>query len=414
MKRISFVILHLFLFYSAFAGKYDGDSTTLNSISISSEYFFGSNSLTDDLVSTYFKRGFISNEMKDVVSKNLSNSNRFGVGFNYALSFRHKTDSLFGLRHSYYQIGFRDVYHIDSKFSKDMFELYFRGNKNYAGKTASLNDFEFNQIFYQQLSFMFGHTFKNGLNKYEFTTGISFNKGYELLLIQAPTAGIFTQESGEYLDLNANLSIQKNDSAKDGKLAFNGFGGSIDFSFKWTDRKKRDLEFSMTNLGFIGWNKKTTSIEADTSFRFEGVDITQLFDFTDSVSSTINFDSTLVEPYLTSRSKKAHSTSLPALVKLTYTIPIDKYHIRMETGIGNLFFTKSLPIIWQNYQYKLNQSHSFGLKLSYGGYSGFNIGLNYELKLSGWKFQLRSDQVNGLLLKNGTAQGAFVSLAKYF
>ena len=86
----------------------------------------------------------------------------------------------------------------------------------------------------------------------------------------------------------------------------------------------------------------------------------------------------------------------------------------IETGVGYLFFANCKPMIWQTYQYKLNPSHSFGLSLRVGGYSGANLGLNYELKLNGWKLQVRSDQLEGFINKNASAQGAFVSLAKYF
>ena len=95
--------------------------------------------------------GFITNEMKDAVSSKLKSKNQFGAGFRYEFSYRHRPDSMFGLENSYYQVGFRDIYHLDSRFNKDVFELYFRGNKNFAGKSADLGNFEFKQLFYQQL-----------------------------------------------------------------------------------------------------------------------------------------------------------------------------------------------------------------------------------------------------------------------
>ena len=414
MKRIVFSLLSIFIFQYALAGKYDGDSTVSNSISINTEYNLGSNAMTIDLITTYFQNGFIDEKMKDVVSDKLTSSNHFGAEFRYELNYRRKPDSLFGLKNSFYQIGLRDVYHFDGKFSPDVFELFFRGNKNYAGKKADLSDFEFKLLFYQQMYLMFGHSFKTGERTFGYTVGLNFNKGQQFSLIKARKASMYTSETGEYLDLNAEMEIRSNDSLKDDKLAFNGMGGSIDFSFKFTDKKKRDLELSVQNFGIIAWNNKSNYISADTSYRFEGVDISELFDFKDSVTNTISIDSSLTEPYLTHRSKESYTTMLPALVKLSYSIPLAKNKVVIETGIGYLLFANSKPMAWQNYQYNFNRSNSIGLSVRYGGYSGLGVGMNYELKFSGWKLQLRSDQITGFILKDETASGASVSLTRYF
>jgi len=432
VKRILFAIISILFSQAVFAYEHQPDTSKADStrsgsywsddlsnyikskVTIESEYFFGSNALTIDLASTYFMNGFINNGMKDVVSRKLDGSNRFGAGFKYEFSYRHQPDSLFGLSNSFYQIGFRDVFHLDSKFNNDVFELYFRGNKKYAGKTADIGNFEFNQLFYQQIYFMFGHSFIRSGNKFEYSIGLNFNKGHKLLIIEATDASIYTQEDGEYLDLDASLEIHRNDSAKNEKLAFNGIGGSIDFNFKWTDKKNRSLEFKTQNLGMIAWNNQSAFIEADTAFKFEGVDISELFDFSDSVTNSISLDSSLVEPYLTKRIKKEHTTPLPALIQFKYSIPIEKYKTIASTEVGYLLFANCKPYVRQSFQYKINYVHSIGLSLSYGGYSNFDVGLNYELKFKSYKFKLKSDAITGFFMKDATSQGAFVSLSKSF
>ncbi len=438
MKRIYLILLLSVLSLISFAERPVSDSlrtdstggcnaipdiirSEKNAVTFQSEYFFGSNALTIDLASTYFNNGFINDGMKDVVSGKLKTSNNFGAGFNYELNYRRSPDSLFGTKFSYYQVGFRDVYHLDARFNRDVFELYFRGNKKYAGQTADIGDFEFKQLFYQQLYFTFGHQVMNNgdyisfdKDRFEYSVGLSFNKGHKLLTIEAIDASLFTQQDGEYLDLDADLEIHTNDSAKNDKIAFNGIGGSIDLYFKWTDKKCRQLEFTAKNLGLIAWNNQSSYVAADTSFRFEGVDISDLFDFTDSVTNTISLDSSLVEPYLTNRTKKSHNTLLPALIKLKYSLPVKKIKTIMSTEVGYLLYANCKPYIRQTFQYRINSVHSVGLSLSYGGYSNFNVGLNYELRLKNWNFQLKSDAITGYFMKDATSQGAFVSLSKYF
>lgn len=422
MKRILFILLSTLFSQTLFAFDQLPDSVSLisqevkkkSTFNFETEYFFGSNGLTVDLASTYFRNGFINDEMKDVVSNKLKTSNRFGAGFKYEISYRYHPDSIFGLANSFYQIGHRDIFHLDARFSKDVFDIYFRGNKMFAGKTADLSNFEFKQIFYQQFYFMFGHSYMKGNNQFEYSVGLVFNKGHKLLTIESDEASVFTPESGEYLDLNADIEIHRNDSSKNDKIAFNGLGGSIDLSIKWTDKKNRVLEINAQNLGMISWNNQSSFVTADTAFRFEGVDISELFDFSDSVTNTISLDSSLVEPYLTNRTKKSHTTYLPALLKASYSIPVEKIKTVIETEVGYLLFANCKPYIKQNYQYKINSVHYAGLSVGYGGYSNFNIGLNYELKLNTWKLQLKSDAITGYFLKDATSQGAFVSLSKSF
>src|SRR4051812_15206091 len=68
-------------------------------------------------------------QKKDAVSKQLENINRFGSGFKSSVLYTRYNDTVFGLPQSGYSISISDVNLQDCQFSKDVFELYFRGNK---------------------------------------------------------------------------------------------------------------------------------------------------------------------------------------------------------------------------------------------------------------------------------------------
>ncbi|MBL0104031.1 MAG: hypothetical protein IPP51_09940 [Bacteroidetes bacterium] len=413
MKRI-FSLLSLFLILSfAASSKSYSDSTAVNFIGINTEYFFGSNALTNELGSTYFRNSFITDDMKDQVSPKLKDKNYFGAGFSAGVQYKHKPDSMFGLRHVWYEVNFSNNYHFSSDFSKDVFEVYFRGNKNYAKKTADLSDFLFRQLNYQQATFTFGHWFRHETNIIEWWGGFGINKGQKYLLIEAPRATVFTSEFGDYIDLDANLHIHRSDSVKNNITDVNGLGGTMQFGFKWTDSKKRLLRVQASNIGFISWNSKSSFVTADTAFRFEGVDISELFNFADTVESSINLDSSLVQPYLKNRTYLAETTWLPATIQVSYSIPVKKKWT-METGLSQTFNAESKLLIYQLHTYTITSNHTAALKLRYGGYSGFHIGLSYQYSRQGWRLRIGSDYVDALFLKNGRAQGAFVSLGKYF
>ena len=120
---------------------------------IDADYSFSSDAITNRLAKEYFRNGFISNSMKDDVSKNLFSSNKFAGEFNSSITIGQNLDTIFGLLKgsSFIRLSNRSFVH--SNFSEDLFELYFRGNKNYADKIADLGPFLLKSFTYQQFSY---------------------------------------------------------------------------------------------------------------------------------------------------------------------------------------------------------------------------------------------------------------------
>ena len=135
------------------------DSTHKNSVNLSNEYFFASSAITNEFALRYFQNGFIDDEMKLRVSKNFEDQNRFGAEFNTQIKYSSLNKNLFSLPNSFYSISLSNRYHVNSNFTPGAFELYFRGNKELRNTTVELSDFKYNQVFYQQLNFTFGHKY---------------------------------------------------------------------------------------------------------------------------------------------------------------------------------------------------------------------------------------------------------------
>ena len=392
------------------------DSSFHHSIGFTTEYFLASNAITNRFAIAYYKGEFIDENRKNSVSKNLNQHNRIGAGFNTQLKYTNHNKTIFNLSNSFYSISLNNRYHINSTFKKDVFELYFRGNKSYANKTADLGMFSFNQVFYQQLNLTFGHNYSINENGFGYKFGLSLNKGQKLYTIFASRALLFTEKNGEYLDLNTDIKIHQSDSSKKFITDWNGTGSSADFTYFWKDKKKNKLSLSANNFGFINWNKNTAHIDVDTSFRYEGIDVSDLFQFSDSLKKTVSLDSSLVEPYLSVREKNNHITPLPALLSLSYQYILKPGKMDLTAEINYLFFAGYSIHESLNFSYTLNNTHCLSLKASYGGYSGFQAGLAYSTSLiKNWVFTFQSDYLSSLLnSENGNAQGAFISLTSYF
>ncbi len=416
MKRILLISLFIIPLQSlASEWIFDRDSTFHSSVNISSDYYFASDAITNEFALAYYQNEFIDNLKKDNVTENLSSLNRFGTEFQAQLKYASQNRTVFGLANSFFSVSLNNRYHINSKFSYDAFQMYFRGNAAYRNKSADLGDFIYNQVYYQQVNFTFGHKFRRGENKFGFAAGLNYNNGQKLYEIKAERATIFTDDQGKYLDLDADIEIHQSDSSADALSSFNGAGCSADLYWYWTNRKNNTLKISATNFGFINWNDQTAFIKADTSFRFNGVDVSDLFLLSDSVKETISLDSSLVEPYLSVREKKSYFYLLPANVNISYQYMLP-HGINLEGSLEYLFFAGSTLRESLAITYEINGKTNVSLKTSYGGYAGFNAGLAFSsFFLKRWRITVQSDYLSSMINpKNGNAQGAFVSLTAYF
>jgi Family of unknown function (DUF5723) len=416
VKKILFLsILSFHLKAHASDWIFDRDSTFHNSLTISSDYYFASNAITNQFALAYFRNEFIDNVKKDNVTDHLSSLNRFGTEFLAQIKYSSTNKTIFNLPNSFFSVSLNSRYHVNSEFKYDAFQLYFRGNSAYRNKTADLGSFVYNQVYYQQVNFTFGHKFKRDENKFGFAAGLNYNNGQKLYVIDAERATIFTDDQGKYLDLDANIEIHQSDSSNDELSSFNGAGCSADLYWFWTNKKNNTLKISATNFGFISWNSETAFIKADTALRFNGVDVSNLFLLSDSVKEVISLDSSLVEPYLSEREKKNYFYLLPANLSLSYQYQL-QHGINLEGSVEYLFFAGSTLRESLTISYEFNSKSNVSLIASNGGYTGFNAGLAFTtFFLNRWRFTAQSDYLTGMFNSSqGIAQGAFVSLTAYF
>lgn len=375
-------------------------------------YTFASNAVTNSFASDYYRGIFITNNRKDEVSKNLESFNRFGLMMSSRAAYSVGFDSLFGLKNSWLTFSVSDQFFLSSAFKKDVFELYFRGNKNYESKTADLSGFSLNQFRYQQFSAGFGHQFVREHQHFSFYAGLSFTKGIDLLTISADEAGLFTAEDGSELALNAELELQRSDSSRRTWTSWNGTGMGMDLRFNWTDSSNNQFSVAINNLGFITWNEQSTFVRSDTSFTFTGVDVSELFDFADSVRSEINPDSSLFEPYLRERKEKQISTLMPGQFVVSYTGQLTSKFI-LNIRADHFWRANYLPSVMISPGFRL-PNHTFWLTSRFGGYGKFFAGFAYQFHANTWDIGIRSEYLSGYLMSKGRGQGASFFLSKAF
>lgn len=391
------------------------DSLHTSRIRLNAGYLFASDAITNQIAQTYFLAGFISEGMKDEVSKQLFQNNRFGGDAGYSLNYKNKIKSFFGKTGFSWFADISDQNHLHSTFTKDAFELYFRGNAAYSGKQANLGPFDFSLIHYQQLNLGLQKEFRTGKSFIQFELGLSYNKGQKFQSIHSNRAELYTSVDGEYLDIDFDIALRGSDSVSNDIGRFNGNGGSINFALNIISEQKNEFSFRVHNFGFIQFNNQSYVVPADSNFRFEGIDASSLFNFSDTISTPVSSDSSFVQSFLSDRKKENYFYKLPAQISISYRKQMPDEITSLTIGLDHTIFSSYLPHGWFRADRLIHKRHQAGIILGYGGYTLWQAGLSYSLNFcKSWIFTIQSPVLSGWLnRKSGRAQGAFVSLSKY-
>jgi hypothetical protein len=378
-------------------------------------YFFGSDVITNEFASSYYLGKYIDDDLKDDVTKNLSSMNRFGGQASWDVSLTFHPDTGNNKVEAY--VAFRNRVHSSSGFSKDFFEIFFRGNKMFEGETADLSDFSFQQFTYRQFVFGLANEFRiRDKGKLYLGADIAINRGISFLDISTKKATLYTSDGGEFLYADLNASIYTDDSSSQHPSKLDGSGYSGDFYLEY-ETENNLLSFSVENYGSIHWNKWSTAINIDSSFSFEGIEVKDLFDIVDSVRfKGINVDSMVYDNYVRNREQRRVTTMLPMKISGMYTVYFCNHNLSATVGMDVLLHANSMNRYYAGAAYKFNRSNQIGINFAYGGYTTFHSGLGYTHWFP-WniKLELGSHYLYPMITyKSGKSQGAYLSLSKSF
>lgn len=391
------------------------DSTQKFQVGIYGNYFFASDAITNKFASEYFLGSFLEDELKNEISKNLSSQNVFAGEANAEASLLFHPDSSNKKVEGF--IGYRTHQHSDARFTKDFFDLFFRGNKIFAGKTADLGDFFFQSYSYRQFVFGIGNEFRiSKTNKLFVAADIAINQGIKFLQVEGRSSSLYTDTGGEFIDADLHATITTDDSAAThpSKLDGTGYSGDVYIEYETANSM---LSFSAENFGSIHWNKWSTKVMLDSTFRFEGVNVRDLFDLGDSIQVANGaLDSIFYKSYVSNRQENRVVTRLPMKISGAYTLYFNERKLAARLGIDVLLNTYASMRYHGGIDWWLSRSNRIGIVAATGGYTDFHAGLNY-LHLFPWhlKLEIGSSYLYPMAaFDSGKSQGAYLSLSKSF
>ncbi len=414
--RRGLLVFVFILFASGVSAQFNNDFLYYikygRSVSLHGEYDFNSTAMQNSFVARFIRGGHLDSVTTDNVSKNLTAANRAGGWYAAGVT------AFWGLKNKkkyMFLTGLKQVEFFNSTFSDDFFSLVFYGNKMFQGKTANIGGTTINHFKFQEIKL--GLIWDNIDTTARIGFSVSYLKGQNLFQVNTGTSSVYTAADASEIYLNMHGSFTSSDTAKNkqGLAAFNGHGASAEFFADMPYNGKlgqSKFYISVNNLGFIQWNSKTLNLNCDTNYVYNGVQVDNLFQISDSAIKNLSKDS-LAQNFIVSTLARK-STNLPTSFLLMHTIKFSRL-FSLTNGFRHMFQGNYKPYIFAEGQFNITKDLATTLHVGIGGYGKMCYGLTVEYNLANWYLRVGSNALQGYLMPKQTmGQGLFFSVSKKF
>ena len=380
------------------------------SVGLDGNYQIASDAVTVEFQNTFLNNGFIDSEMKDASFSNMDDravqAAGFNTGFTFSKSRKDKpNDSWFAAA--------RHRGHHDTEFTKDLFGLYFYGNKPYAGETADMSDMSYRTITWQQFQFGISRRLQRDSSYWQLTGAASFLNGQEYTDFTTGRGTFYTHPDAEYIEMDLYMESRQSDSSDYSFGSSNGIGASFDLMATYSHKESHYITFGVKDAGIIAWNSSSFTYTVDTLYRFEGAVSQGFFDslFFD-VSSEEDFVNSFVQEYKSG----GFTTVLPIWVGAEFGKKFMGSRLTGFIAVDYLINSNYTPHFKLGGEYKFNKNIVAGTAFHTGGYARFGWELYGGFDLTGSLILTAGTHYLGGFISPGssTAQGAVLGLKKLF
>lgn len=310
---------------------------------------------------------FIDEELKQNANSSLNaTKNKFGAELkgNAAVLYRSKSHKYaYGLHY-----GMRSIY--AGTYPGDAFRLVFDGNIPFENREADLSNTRLQFLSWQSLGFEFRRYFSN----LELGLRISAIHGISSSRLKLHHGGLFTANGGEYLELNYAGNLFSSSTFSNRLSAKPSPGAGLGFSLK-TKSGKFPLLIEVDDLGIIQWNNDSKFYESDSTFRFRGILIPDLFSINDS---TLMLGDSLQKVLDRIEKQDIRNQFTPAIVSFRTGYQISSKSL-LQLSVSHRFISSYLPLIRLGWSQSFGKTSGITLWLGYGGYGRLNSALEVTL-----------------------------------
>ncbi len=363
------------------------DTTSSMIVSTYGSAFYQSQGISNDFSNKFLVGGFIDDELKEKVERQLTDQgNRLGIGFSAGFQFYDFRDTIFNNADWGFSLNLEHHALFNSSFTRDLFHAAFVGNADRVGASMQLGPTSFNQIVFQE----FGASLVYKPTGCEF--GISAIKGQSHLAMNATNMVLTTASDVSEITLDAQLNLQQVGDGNVNLATMNGAGvatnatyyipirvnntapASLDGKSKKSSIGK--LRLAVDNLGFIAWTRVPQTYSVDSSYRFSGYEVENLFD---ADYNNVFDEQELKDSILPTAKEGTYYTMLPTLVSVSF-IPENRGNRKLLgiAGAQYLFNANYRPLVYGGMTYAINEKLTSSIIGIVGGYGEITTGLRIK------------------------------------
>lgn len=340
--------------------------------------------------------GYLDDARIDKTFEKLHEYTYGGAGMAAGISLYSIAGRVLGLDDLGLHVRAAHVVDLHGSMRKSAFDLAFRGNAHLEGQRADAG------LFYQQTAFQ-----KYGIGVFSRSSmsevSLSFVNGQSFERLFAKKAEFTTYEGVDSLKLDYNATYMRSDTSTRGFAVSEGQGFSLDASFNIGL-----VSITVQHLGLVRWNSNFETYDYDSSYVWNGFDITDIASLTgDTPEINQRLDSLQVSPTRGSR-----WLPLPATAEIRLISMLRK-QVYTEGGIRLRYNLVGLPEVFAAAGIKPWKHHLFCVRAIAGGYGRLRAGIEYQWMHPGGTFlRLGTDNAAGFVSEWALGTGLFLTFAK--
>jgi hypothetical protein len=330
--------------------------------------------------------------------------------------------------------GVNERVELSTDFNQEAFLLAYSGNKQFAGQTIQIaprfNGLAFTE-YYVAAAWNIRPRFTDVVIKP--AVRLSYLSGQASVEMDEDNAiTLYTEPEGRYLDFGLNYNINTSlggDSVKLSGSSFNtndknfasgsGSGFGMDLGVRVSPRPGILLNATIMDIGSIRFSKNVTNIYNNSSYRYEGQELT----FAENQSLDLDSLAEFAQPKY---SYNDYSVTLPTKLVLNGSIGLvrkegKKINYYKHTlsgmyvqGFRNYLTATTVPYLSVGYTRNFGGVFNLGVNAGAGGLWGGNVGLLASVKAGPLLFGLRTNNILPIVAPNagrGTDLGILLALA---
>jgi len=331
---------------------------------------YNSNTVPAAFSNAFIFPKFIDETLKNKAIDRLNDSNnRFGTELTYGAEACFYPDSTWKANKQALSIGYKSNFMATGSFNDDLFQLVFKGNSQFLGKNADLSETALYLINYRSAYANFNKIH----DRFGYSVGMACYQGVSHVNINLPQAGLYTDSSAAYLDLNWKGSYLQSGAASNkwNNSPSLGFGINL-ASIVFLQGYKYQLSAEVQDFGFIQWNDQTEVFKRDTAFRFTGLQFNDVWTYSDT---NLVLGDSLVRRLRGREERGSEMTMLPYTVRIGFSYSNgkeSKMNLRFALMYRNVPGMKPQATVeWSRQLSRKVPNLKVMAGLNYGGFGGF-------------------------------------------